>query len=262
MGLERLFDFWTFCELGQSLGDQALGTIEKRRVHRVILDDDQIACAELKQGFIQGVSWNVELLESVVELLARRKHMPFVDSLANEVKDAALHPADVVARDSERFGDSIGSAKTDASNLLGHDVGVVADDARRVGTVLSHDVACGGGAHPKRMEKAHRLGLDPALPHRVGDRLGALAPDPGDFAEPHRLGRDDVEGVLPKALDETGRQRRPDAWDQPRAEVTRHALLGGRDGWREGGHPKPTPVDRVLGPATHQAYVLPWGDLP
>ena len=111
------------------------------------------------------------------------------------------------------------------------------------------------------MQEAHRLGFDAALAHCLRNRLGALLADPWNLPQTGRLGRDDIERRGTEPLYESRRQGRSEPRDQTRAEVADHSFLGRGDGRGERCDAEARAVHGMLGPAAHQAYVLPGGNL-
>src|SRR4051812_7612338 len=104
--------------------------------------------------------------------------------------------------------------EADTIDLVGEPVRRMLDDAHRpfAVTPVDADRQCRGDAVAleQRHQRLNALLLVPCL----DDRIGLFATDTGNFIEPDRLLLDHVEGGSAESVDDTLRDRWPDAFDQ------------------------------------------------
>src|SRR5262249_22174956 len=133
-----------------------------------------------------------------------------------------------------------------AVDLLGDQIGIVAQHAHGVGAVALADALRERRAEPEPLQIRQLLRLVGATAHRLRDRVHAPRADPADLAQARRLRGDHLERLVAEALHDARGQRRPDSGHQARAEVALDARARARRDRREALDLEALAVLRVL----------------
>ena len=154
--------------------------------------------------------------------------MPLVHGLFEQVKHAGPGPVHFIDGGVGVPDDGVGNAKTDPGNVLGHAVGVVAQDVDDVAAILAQQTAGVSGVHAGFLQKAHQLpGGVMGLPG-PGDAPGRLFADAGHLGEPIGIGLDHRQGVGLEMTDDPVDQPGTHALDETRFQVAANAVHRGR----------------------------------
>ncbi len=168
------------------------------------------------------------------------------------VQGARLCPQFAVAREAQLFRHGVGGKKTDAVDVHGQAVGVLAHHRKRLLPVVTVDAHGVGGADPVRLQEhdqvADALVVGPA---RL-DALQGLAAHAADPQQPFRLFVQHAEGVLAEGVHDARGHGFAHALDQAGPEIVADALHGCGQQVLVAFHGELPPEARVVHPAAHQ----------
>ena len=220
----------------EQLGGGGLVRVEAREIDRLgggaavlvagqRLGAHEPAPVQIVDGVLERLGFDLEQLDGPLhQLAARQVDVPgALGALDERVDQPGLEPLRRLRRQPERAGDGVGGAKTDAEDLLGQPVGVVAHDRDRGVAVLPPDAVGVRRGDPVRLEEQHHLAHGPLLVPGAADQRAPRRPDALDLLEALGRALDDVHRLEPEALDQARGHDLADAPDQPGGEVALHA---------------------------------------
>jgi len=254
--------------LPQPPGDAHLGVVKRRQVDGLLLpaggirhgvDRDLVGGVQAIDGRLDAVRCPLQpqqLARQPDQLRARQEDVPVVGGFVEGVDHAGGHAVRRVLRQAQVAGNFVGSQEADAPDIAGQAVGVflhLVDGLVAVGLV---DLDRQAGGDTMALQEEHDL-LDRLLFRPgAGDHLHPLLADVRHFQQALRVVIEHVQRLQAEVVDDLLGGARPDAPDQPAAQVAAHRLDGGGHGLAHAFRPELVAVAGVLHPLAIEFHRL------